>query len=480
MTLTAIWVLPMVGAAFIAFIPPRFAKWLGVLVALGSFAVAADVAFSFAPGHRGYQFAEAVPWIPQLRVFYRLGVDGISLWLVVLNALLTVIAILATPITTRNVSRFIALLLLMSAGLAGVFMATDLVLFYVFWEAMLIPAYFLLWIFGEGERPGRAAIKFVLYTLAGSLLMLVGVIGEFVVTGKQTFDLATLATLAPSPSIQFGLFFVFALAFAIKTPLFPFHSWLPDAYMAAPTPLLVTFAGVMGKAGAYGFLRIAVPLFPEPVGWWDWRWVVPVLAVAAIIWGALMAIAQRDMKLLVAYSSVSHMGFIVLGIFSYNVQGQQGAVLQMVNHGLIISALFLLVAWVSDRVGTRDRSAMAGLAARMPVMAGVFFVVTLAALGLPGLNSFVGELMTLLGAWQRAPLLAVFAAIGLVLAPVYMLRLFQGVMQGVPAGPVPRSDIYTGQLVLLAPLVVLMFVIGLYPNVLTSLMTSLGQIGLAR
>jgi NADH-quinone oxidoreductase subunit M len=479
-TLTAIWLLPLVGAAFIAFIPPRFAKWLGVLVALASLAVAAGVAFSFAPGYRGYQFAEVVPWIPQLRVFYRLGVDGISLWLVVLNALLTVIAILATPITTKRVSRFVALLLAMSAGLAGVFMATDLVLFYVFWEAMLIPAYFLLWIFGEGERPERAAIKFVLYTLAGSLLMLVGVIGEFVVTGKQTFDLATLATLAPSPSIQFGLFFVFALAFAIKTPLFPFHSWLPDAYMAAPAPMLVTFAGVMGKAGAYGFLRIAVPLFPEPVGWWDWRWVVPVLAVAAIIWGALMAIAQRDMKLLVAYSSVSHMGFIVLGIFSYNVQGQQGAVLQMVNHGLIISALFLLVAWVADRVGTRDRSAMAGLALRMPVMAGVFFVVTLAALGLPGLNSFVGEFMTLLGAWQRAPLLAVFGAIGLVLAPVYMLRLFQGVMQGIPAGPTPRSDIYTGQLVLLAPLVLLMFAIGLYPNVLTSLMTSLGQTGLAR
>ncbi|HVS47528.1 MAG TPA: NADH-quinone oxidoreductase subunit M [Candidatus Dormibacteraeota bacterium] len=478
--LTAIWLLPMVGAAFIAFMPPRFAKWLGVVVALAALVVAADVAFSFAPGYRGYQFSESLPWIPQMRIFYRLGVDGISLWLVVLNAFLTVIAILATPISTRNVSRFVALLLAMSAGLAGVFMATDLVLFYVFWEAMLIPAYFLLWIFGEGERPGRAAVKFVLYTLAGSLLMLVGVIGEYVFTGKQTFDLATLATLAPSPSIQFGLFFVFALAFAIKTPLFPFHSWLPDAYMAAPTPLLVTFAGVMGKAGAYGFLRIAVPLFPEPVGWWDWRWVVPVLAVAAIIWGALMAIAQRDMKLLVAYSSVSHMGFIVLGIFAYNVQGQQGAVVQMVNHGLIISALFLLVAWISDRVGTRDRSAMAGLATRMPVMAGVFFVVTLAALGLPGLNSFVGEFMTLLGAWQRAPLLAVFGSIGLVLAPVYMLRLFQGVMQGIPAGPVPRSDIYTGQLVLLAPLVLLMFAIGLYPNVLTNLMTSLGQSGLAR
>jgi NADH-quinone oxidoreductase subunit M len=480
MTLTVIWLLPLIGAALIAFMPPRFAKWFGVVVAVTALGVAAGVAFSFAPGYRGYQFTETVPWIPQLRIFYRLGIDGISLWLVVLNAFLTVIAILATPVASRHVNRFVALMLAMSAGLAGVFMATDLVLFYVFWEAMLIPAYFLLWIFGEGERPGRAAIKFVLYTLAGSLLMLVGVIGEYVFTGQQTFDLATLATLAPSPSIQFGLFFVFALAFAIKTPLFPFHGWLPDAYLAAPTPMLVTFAGVMGKAGAYGFLRIAVPLFPDPVWWWDWRWVIPVLAVAAIIWGALMAIAQRDMKLLVAYSSVSHMGFIVLGIFSYNVQGQQGAVLQMVNHGIIISALFLIVAWISDRAGTRDRSAMAGLALRMPVMAGVFFIVTLAALGLPGLNSFVGEFMTLLGAWQREPILAGFGAIGLVLAPVYMLRLFQGVMQGAPAGPVTRSDIYAGQLTLLAPLIVLMFAIGLDPNVLTNLMTSVGQAGLAR
>lgn len=480
MTLTVIWLLPLVGAALIAFMPPRFAKWLGVVVALAALGVAAGVAFNFTPGYKGYQFTESVPWIPQLSIFYRLGVDGISLWLIVLNALLTVIAILATPVTTRHVNRFVALMLAMSAGLAGLFMAVDLVLFYVFWEAMLIPAYFLLWIFGEGERPGRAALKFVLYTLAGSLLMLVGVIGEYVVTGKQTFNLATLATLPPAPSVQFGLFFVFALAFAIKTPLFPFHGWLPDAYMAAPTPMLVTFAGVMGKAGAYGFLRVAVPLFPEPVGWWDWRWVIPVLAVAAIIWGALMAIASRDMKLLVSYSSVSHMGFIVLGIFAFNVQGQQGAILQMVNHGVIIAALFLLVAWISDRVGSRDRSAMAGLALRMPVMAGVFFVVVLAGLGLPGLNSFAGEFMTLLGAWQRAPALAVFGAVGLVLAPVYMLRLFQGVMQGVPAGPVPRSDIYAGQLTLLAPLVVLMFAIGLDPNVLTNLMTSLGQTGLAR
>jgi len=350
----------------------------------------------------------------------------------------------------------------------------------VFWEAMLIPAYFLLWQFGEGPRPGWAAFKFVLYTLAGSLLMLVGVIGEYIVTGRQTFDLSKLATLAPSPSLQFALFFVFALAFAIKTPLFPFHSWLPDAYNAAPTPMLITFAGVMGKAGAYGFLRIAVPLFPHPVDWWDWRWVIPVLAVAAIIWGALMALVQNDMKLLVSYSSLSHMGFIVLGIFAFNVQGQQGAVLQMVNHGIIIAALFLIVAWIADRTGTRDRAAVAGLALRMPVMAGVFGVVTLAALGLPGLNSFVGEFMTLLGAWERAPVLAVFGAIGLVLTPVYMLRLFQGVMQGSPAGPVPRSDIHAGQLMVLAPLIVLMFALGLDPAVLTNLMNSVGQSGLYR
>ena len=479
MTLTTLWLLPLIGGALVAFLPPRLAKWFGVLVALIVLAIAGFVATNFAAGFKGFQFTEKLAWIPQLSIFYRLGVDGISIWLVVLNAFLTLIAILATPVTKRT-GGFVGLMLAMAGGLAGVFMATDLVLFYVFWEAMLIPAYFLLWLYGEGTRPGWAALKFVLYTLAGSLLMLVGVIGEYVATGKQTFDLAQLAKAPPSAAWQFGLFFVFALAFAIKTPLFPFHSWLPDAYNAAPVPMLITFAGVMGKAGAYGFLRIPVPLFPEPVGWWDWRWVIPVLAVAAIIWGALMAIVQSDMKMLVAYSSVSHMGFIVLGIFSFNVQGQQGAVVQMVNHGIIIAALFLIVGWISDTTGVRDRAALAGLALRMPILTGVFAVVTFAALGLPGLNSFVGEFMTLLGAWQRAPALAVFAAVGLILAPVYMLRLFQGVTQGAPAGPVPKSDIRAGQLGVLAPLVVLMFVIGLYPALLTGLMTSLGQTGLAR
>ena len=478
MTLTTLWLLPLVGGVLVAFLPPRLAKWFGALVALVALAIAAFVAANFAPDYHGYQFSEKVEWIPQLSIFYRLGVDGISVWLVVLNAFLTVIAVLATPVTRRT-GGFVGLMLAMAGGLAGVFLASDLVLFYVFWEAMLIPAYFLLWQYGEGSRAGWAAMKFVLYTLAGSLLMLVGVIGEYVATGHQTFDLSQLAKMPPSSTWQFGLFFLFALAFAIKTPLFPFHSWLPDAYSAAPIPMLITFAGVMGKAGAYGFLRIAVPLFPQPVDWWDWRWVIPVLAVAAIIWGALMALVQSDMKLLVSYSSISHMGFIVLGIFAFNVQGQQGAVLQMVNHGIIIAALFLIVGWIADTTGVRDRSALAGLALRVPIMAGVFAVVTFAALGLPGLNSFVGEFMTLLGAWQRSPVLALVAAIGLVLTPVYMLRLFQGVTQGAPAGPVPKSDVYAGQLGVLAPLVILMFVLGLDPALLTNLMTSLAQTGLA-
>jgi NADH-quinone oxidoreductase subunit M len=478
--LTTIWLLPLISAFLVAFMPPRLSKWMSVAAAVAVLIVTAVVALIFDPNVSGYQFSEQIAWIPQFGIFYHLGVDGISVWLVVLNALLTVIAVLATPVSMKNVNRFLALILAMSAGLAGVFMAVDLVLFYVFWEAMLIPAYFLLWLYGEGDKPGRAAVKFVIFTLVGSLLMLVGVIGEYVFTGSQTFDLATLSTMAPKPEVQFGLFFVFALAFAIKTPLFPLHGWLPDAYRVAPTPMLITFAGVMGKAGAYGFLRIAVPLFPDPVGLWDWRWVMPVLAVAAIIWGALMAIAQKDMKLLVAYSSVSHMGFIVLGIFALNVQGQQGAILQMVNHGIIISALFLLVAWIADRTGTRDRSVLAGLAARMPVMSGVFIVVVLAALGLPGLNSFVGEFMTLLGAWQRAPVLAVIGAVGLVLAPVYMLRLFQGTMHGEPTDAKPMADIYAGQLALMTPLILLMFVLGLYPYVLTRLMTALAQAGLAQ
>ena len=496
--LTALWLVPVLGSLAVGFLPlpRRFVRPAGLGIALLTLVIALAAAVAFQPGHQGYQYEEYVPWIRDYSIAYHLGLDGISLWLVLLNAFLTVVAILATGERIARRRGFIALLLLLEGGMAGVFLAADLLLFYVFWEAQLIPAYFLLWQWGEGDKANRAATKFVLYTLVGSLLALVGVIGEYVYAGgpTHTFDLATLAEHPPSESIQFGLFFLLALAFAIKIPLFPFHGWLPDAYAAAPIPFLVTFAGVMGKTGAYAMLRILVPLLPHPVLWWDWNTVMPVLAILAIAWGALMALAQRDMKLLIAYSSVSHLGFIVLGIFALNQQGQQGAVLQMVNHGIIVPALFLLVGWIALQTGTRDRAEMRDLAPRMPVLAGVFMVVTLAALGLPMLNSFVGEFMTLLGAWQLAPWLAVAGCLGLLLAPVYMLRLYQGLMYAAPgeqlpaptdhghhgahpsgeAAAVARDDVHGRELALLVPLLLLMGLLGLYPYLLTQAMTSLG------
>ncbi|MBJ7604259.1 MAG: NADH-quinone oxidoreductase subunit M [Candidatus Dormibacteraeota bacterium] len=504
--LTAIWLLPIAGALAVALLPRHLTKSVGLGVAGLTLLLTLAVAVSFDPGHRGYQFEENLPWVDQYKVAYHLGVDGISLWLLVLNALLTVIAILATGPRLQRLRGFIAMLLFLAGCLAGIFLAADLLLFYVFWEIQLIPAYFLLWQWGEG-RSGRAALKFILYTLVGSLLALVGVIGEYIYAGN-TFQLADLAAHPPTPAIQFGLFLLLGLAFAIKVPLFPFHGWLPDAYRAAPAAFLVTFAGVMGKTGAYAMLRILIPLLPHPVFWWDWNGVMPILAVIGIAWGALLALTQRDMKMVIAYSSVSHMGFIVLGIFSFNQPGQQGALIQMINHGVIIPALFLLVAWIGARTGSRDRAVLKDLAPRMPVLAGIFLIVTLAALGLPGLNSFVGEFMTLLGAWQFAPWLAVAGCIGLLLAPVYMLRLFQGVMyaargeqlsapsaesaegvhvSGLPTtadGSIPqpvaavaarpaRLDLGRAELGILLPLVLLMFVLGLYPYLITQAMNAL-------
>ena len=463
--LTAIWLVPLLGGMVVAFLPRVAAKGVALAVSLATLALALAAVASFNPG-QGFQLVQRTDWIPQYNISYLLGVDGIALWLVVLNAFLGVVAILATPRRTANLSRFLGLLLLMQAGMAGVFMSLDLILFYVFWEAMLIPAYFLLWLWGEGQNPGRAAVKFVLYTLVGSLLLLIGFIAEYVATGHRSFDLpALLAAPRPDPAIQFGLFVLFALAFAIKVPLFPFHAWLPDAYLAAPTPMLVTFAGMMGKTGAYAFLRFVLPLLPHPVLWWDWNWVMAGLAAAAIIYGAFLALAQTDMKAIVAYSSISHMGFIVLGIFALNTQGAQGAVLQMVNHGIIVPALFLMVAWLAARTGTRDRRALQGLAPTLPVLTGVFMVITLAALGLPGLNSFTGEFMTMLGAWQASAALAAAAAVGLILTPVYMLRMFQGALHGPPRSPgASMLDLAWAEIGVIAPLVVLMFVLGLYPD----------------
>ena len=256
--LSAIWILPALGGIVICFLPRGAARIAAVTVALAELALTLLLAGLFDAGHHGYQFAEQASWIPQLSISYHLGVDGLSVWLLVLNALIGAVAVLATPSAWPRAGAFLGLMLVMEAGMAGVFLSLDLLLFYVFWEAMLIPAYFLLWLWGEGDRPGYAALKFVLYTLVGSLLMLVGVIAEYVFSGAHSFDLPALAAQPPSSAIQFGLFFLFAIAFAVKIPLWPFHSWLPDAYMSAPTPFLLLLAGVMGKTGAYGMLRLSL------------------------------------------------------------------------------------------------------------------------------------------------------------------------------------------------------------------------------
>ncbi|MBO0702714.1 MAG: NADH-quinone oxidoreductase subunit M, partial [Candidatus Dormibacteraeota bacterium] len=360
MLLTAVWLLPIVGAVVVDLLPRVYARWAGIAVALIELALTLVLAIALIPHRTGFQFQVTLPWVPQYGISYSMGVDGLSVWLLLLNSFLTLVGLFVTPAATQRLRGFVALMLLLEGAMAGVFLATDLLLFYVFWEAMLIPAYFLLWLWGEDRRPDRAALKFVIYTLVGSLLMLVGVIGEYVFAGggRHTFDLATLAAHPPDAGIQFGLFFVFALAFLIKAPIVPFHSWLPTAYRAAPIGFLVVLAGTMGKTGLYALLRIVLPLFPNPTLWWNWHPVLPVLAIIAILWGALMAIAQRDIKLLVAYSSVSHMGFILLGIFSLTQQGAEGAVILMVSHGLTIAALFLIVSWIERRTGTRDREAL--------------------------------------------------------------------------------------------------------------------------
>lgn len=489
MLLTAVWLLPVVGAVAVDLLPRIYARYLGVAVALIELALTLVLAIAILPDRTGFQFGVNLAWVPQYGISYTLGVDGLSVWLLLLNSFLTVVGLFVTPIDTQRLRGFVALMLLLEGAMAGVFLATDLLLFYVFWEAMLIPAYFLLWLWGEGRRPEQAALRFVLYTLVGSLLMLVGVIGEYVFAGggRHTFDLATLAAHPPSAGIQFGLFFVFTLAFVIKAPIVPFHSWLPPAYRAAPIGFLVVLAGMMGKTGLYGLLRIVLPLLPNPTLWWNWHLVMPVLAIISIIWGGLMALVQRDLKMLVAYSSVSHMGFILIGIFSLTQQGAEGAVILMVSHGLIIAALFLIVYWIERRAGTRDRQVLRNLAPRMPVLAGVFLVVTFAALGLPGLSGFVGEFMTLFGAWQQAPWEAVVAALGLVIGPLYMLRAFQGAVyaapgQDPPPGHPPANYLAPERLPdltwtegwVMVPLIGLMFLIGLFPVILTHAMTTLG------
>ncbi|HLI05815.1 MAG TPA: NADH-quinone oxidoreductase subunit M [Ktedonobacteraceae bacterium] len=428
-----------------------------------------------------FQFTELLTWIPAIGINFSLGVDGISLLLVVLTSLLTAVCVAASYRIEQKVKNYMAFMLLLECGILGVFLSTNLFLFYIFWELMLIPAYLLVGTWG-GERRIYAAFKFVLYTSVGSLLMLAGIIalGYFhqqAAGGSYTLDLASLLSTKLDNTTQTWLFLAFAAAFAVKVPLVPFHSWLPDTYAEAPAPVTALLAGAMSKTGAYGFLRFCVTLFPAAA-----HTLAPlfsILAIISILYCALMALVQNDLKRLLGYSSISHLGLIVLATFAFNVQGIEGAVLQMVNHGITTAALFLILGFIEARTGTRRLSDYGGLAVRIPVLATVLMIATLSSLGLPGLNSFAGEFLAMLGIFQHSAVYGVLATAVIVPAAWYLIRFFLGMMEGrrVTEGPVASLerkgrlvDISYGEFLTVLPLLALIFYIGVQPAPFTFLM----------
>ncbi len=408
-------------------------------------------------------------WIPSFGISYIVGVDGISLFLVVLTGFLTPLALLGSwESVHKKVKQFCFFMLALESAMIGVFLSLDLFLFYIFWDAMLIPMYFLIGIWGYDRRI-YAAVKFMLYTMAGSVLMLLAILSlayfHSQATGHYSFDLQSLMQLQLPQRLQVWLFLAFALAFAIKVPLFPFHTWLPDAHVEAPTAGSVILAGVLLKMGTYGLLRFAFPLFPDAAAYFA-PWLA-TLAVIGIVYGALVAMVQPDLKKLVAYSSVSHLGFVVLGIAAMNVQGMQGAVYQMLNHGVSTGALFLIVGMLSDRRHTRLISEFGGLKGVMPRLSAVFMLITLSSIGLPGLNGFVGEFLILLGAFRWDVRFAVVAATGVILSAVYMLWMFQRVNYGEVTNPKNEGmkDLSPREWWVLAPTVAMAVFMGVAPTV---------------
>ncbi|MDE0317084.1 MAG: NADH-quinone oxidoreductase subunit M [Candidatus Poribacteria bacterium] len=472
MLLSIVIFLPLLGVIAIALLRNMGAsaiKGIALVISLLTFVVSIGLYTGFEAGIDGFQtdsqLYQKLPWIAGLGISYHIGIDGISLWLVLLTTFLTPICILAAwNSVEKGLSGFMMSLLALETGMLGVFCALDLFLFFVFWEAMLIPMYFLIGIWG-GERRIYATIKFVLYTMAGSALMLVGILALYFQNGNS-FDLVTLLATEGTFDHSYLLFLAFFIAFAIKVPLFPFHTWLPDAHVEAPTVGSVILAGVLLKMGTYGIVRFCLPLFPQAAA--DATpWIVP-LAIIGIIYGALVAMVQPDLKKLVAYSSVSHLGFVVLGLFSKSHLGIQGSVLQMINHGLSTGALFLLVGMIYERRHSRMIVDFGGLAKKMPIFATIFLIVTLSSIGLPGLNGFVGEFMILLGSFVGGAFskwYVVFATTGVILAAVYMLWMFQRVMFGTPDNTnASLPDLKPREIVVLLPILLFIVWIGVHPN----------------
>jgi NADH-quinone oxidoreductase subunit M len=468
--LSLVTFLPLAGAVVIAFLGRNrtaMARWVALATSLLIFLLSLQLFFSFSPAQSGMQFVEQHPWILVPPINYHLGVDGLSVMLILLTSFLTPLGVLVSWTSiSRRVKEFFIFLLALETGMIGVFASLDLILFFLFWEVMLIPMYFLIGVWGH-ERRIYAAVKFILYTMLGSALMLVGILYLYNLTG--TFDLPRILdhlsdTQLLTPRAERWLFLAFFVAFAIKVPLFPFHTWLPDAHVEAPTAGSVILAGVLLKMGTYGLLRFCLPLFPQASR--EFAPFVIILAIVGIIYGALVAMVQPDLKKLVAYSSVAHLGFCVLGIFVFNIQGIEGSIYQMFNHGVSTGALFILVGLLYDRRHTRLISEFGGLATSLPVYSTFFLIVTLSSLGLPMLNGFVGEFLIVVGAYQRRALYAALAAVGVVLAAVYLLWMYQRVFYGEIRNEKNRNlpDCNAREKLLLAVVVAVILAMGVYPQ----------------
>jgi NADH-quinone oxidoreductase subunit M len=461
--LTLIVFLPLVGAAVCALLPksrPEWPRWVAAAFSAADLALVAWLVYRFVPGHVR-QFAEKAAWVPSAYINYSMSVDGISLPLLFLSALLTFLAVLASWKMDKKPAFYFAMMLLLQVGMNGVFLATDFVLFYVFWELVLVPMYFLIAQWG-GPRREYAAMKFFLYTLFGSVFMLVGIVTLYLNTG--TFDMVRLVTmggLLPA-GLQWWLFLLFFLGFAVKVPVWPLHTWLPDAHVEAPTAASALLAGVLLKMGTYGFLRVSLPMLPH--AFHQWQWFLAVLAMISIVYGAAVAFAQTDIKKLVAYSSVSHMGFAMLGIASGTAIGLTGAMAVGFSHGLISGMLFLMVGQVYDRAHTREISQLSGLAGQMPMIAGLLAFASIASMGLPGLSGFIGEFLSLLGAWQSdlARWVVFASSLGVLLGAAYMLWMIQRVVLGQPSYIIADCpDASVREIFVVAPLVVLIVAVGL-------------------
>ncbi len=471
---------PLAGAILLLIVRDKsLVKSLSIAFAAATFAVSVFLYLSFDSAKPGFQFVEYQPWISSLDASYHLGIDGISLLLILLTTFLTLIALIASwGSITKNVKAFNFFVLLLEVGMLGVFSSLDLFLFYIFWEAMLIPMYFIIGIWGH-ERRVYAAVKFFIYTMLGSLLMLVAIIwlGYYAGTlpgGKFTTNLITLYQIGPAVpiAIQVWMFLAFTLSFAIKVPLFPFHTWLPDAHTEAPMAGSVLLAGVLLKMGTYGLLRFSLPLFPRAA--FKFLPLMAILAIVGIIYGALVSMVQKDMKRLVAYSSVAHLGFVVLGIFAITVESVQGSVIQMVNHGLTTGMLFLLVGMLYDRRHTRMISDYGGIARVVPILSTFFMIAMLGSVGLPGLNGFVGEFLILVGSFKSEFLgsgaYAIVATSGVILAAVYLLWMYQRVFFGnvEKSENLKLADLRIHEIAVLAAMVLFVVWIGVHPNTFLS------------